>query len=217
MTRSLNPDSPEYTEAQKDAAIDRASAAGASTAAKETGINRSTIWRWMKERDLPTAANNARNRDAVAEVQARAAEVRARVGSKLLVRVEELLDRMTAPYQDVRSGHLRKFTKPPANAAKDLAIAAAVLIDKYRLEMGEATTRGEHRDLTGDDHESEALRDAIKRELSTRRDGDVDVLEAEVQEAGAAPGEALERPAEAGTDGAALAPDETTGAGGPVG
>jgi hypothetical protein len=62
----------------------------------------------------------------------------------------DLLDRMDAPLIDFvgKDGKAVEHPIAPAGAVRDYAVSVGILIDKYRLEVGEATTRSESRDLT---------------------------------------------------------------------
>jgi hypothetical protein len=90
------------------------------------------------------------------------AETREAMREKLLVRVHDILDAMDQPHQQWLKGEggileLKTLTRPPSNAIRDYAVAAGVLIDKFRLEAGEATSRSET--VSG------KQRDAIDEEL----------------------------------------------------
>jgi hypothetical protein len=160
---------PVRTEADRQNAIALAQQKGLAAAARETGIPRPTISRWMAAAGLVT---NTSPRTAAATAAAihRRELLRARLDNKLLRMADRLLDRMNSPHVEFRGSDARKVVYPraPAAAVQNYAVSAGILIDKYRLESGEATSRSESRDITGDDHEREALRDAIKRELARR-------------------------------------------------
>ena len=63
----------------------------------------------------------------------------------LLGRIISVLQQMNAPVEQVATykGEIThyKLARPPAGDQKQLAIAAAVLIDKLRLEEGDVTAR----------------------------------------------------------------------------
>lgn len=58
----------------------------------------------------------------------------------------------------------------PSMEARDLIVLLGVATDKAQLLSGQATQRTENRDLVEDlkDHEREALREAIDKELASR-------------------------------------------------
>ena len=76
----------------------------------------------------------------------RQAEKREELRELLLDRAVELLHRLDDPHIDFRGKDARQvtFPKPGGMDSKNYATAAAILIDKYRLEMGEATARTYH-------------------------------------------------------------------------
>jgi hypothetical protein len=192
---------PVRTEADRENAIALAQQKGLATAARETGIPRPTISRWMAAAGLVT---NTSPRTALATAAAiRKRELlRARMDNKLLTTADRLLDRINRPHVEFVGPDRKRVVLPhtPASAVQNLAVSVGILIDKYRLESGEATSRSESRDITGDDHEREALRDAIKRELARRH---AESARAAVEPSPApgadAPAVAADAPATAGT------------------
>ncbi len=108
----------------------------ASAAAEQTGIPRTTIQRWI---DQPWAV----------ELRQKTAED---LGDEMRVLAMLAAEKLT---EAVRCGKV---------SARDLIPLMGVAVDKAQLLSGRPTGRTEHRDLTGtlDDHEREALADAIQ-------------------------------------------------------
>lgn len=159
----------EYSAEEKQRALDIYVERGLSAAWRETGIPKPTVASWARRENLQTFASE--NQQAAIDAHSQQAEVmRARIRVTLLEKVEDLLSRMDAEHIDFKGKDADAVTYPiaPASAVQNYATSVGILIDKYRLEAGEATTRDEHRDITHDDHERDALRDAIRREIAER-------------------------------------------------
>lgn len=158
-----------YTPEQRQAAIARAQQIGTGKAARELGVKRGTLAAWVNRAGLTAPSQSERTAAATAASLQHREALRVRVHTKLLRQIDRLLDRMDQPHVDFKgSGNRVTYPKAPAAAVQNYATSVGILIDKYRLEMGEATSRSESRDLTHDDHERELLRDAIKSELARR-------------------------------------------------
>lgn len=117
---------------------------GPSAAARLYGVPVRTLKSWAQRLGLHTEADTK----TATEAALKALRVRRlRIRDKLLANVEAMLDRMdekTTIY--VGSGAAPTpvdVDHPSASTCKDLATAAGILIDKFRLEQGEATGRGE--------------------------------------------------------------------------
>lgn len=154
-----------YTDAERKAAIDLAVAEGLPTARRVTGIPKATIHSWVVRSGLelpePTPVLVEANAKQAAMTQLRRAELR----EDLLAKAQELLDRMDDKHVEFKGSGPTEVTYPKATAGaiKDYAIAVGILIDKYRLEVGEAVGRTESRQWTDafDDSEKRKLRDFI--------------------------------------------------------
>jgi hypothetical protein len=113
-----------------------------------------TIIRWARECGVGCVAETKRQTEAAnVLLQAR----RLRIRDKLAERAEEMLDRMAeAMTIYVGSGATPmpvEVERPSASVCRDLATTAGILIDKLRLESGEATERVEHNDIAKDTRE----------------------------------------------------------------
>lgn len=196
-----------WTEAQKAEALALAQEEGNGQAARSLGIPRQTIQRWMAAAGVEPATTEASGRTAVATEAARRRRefLRERLRTRLLERANMALDLMDRPHVDFKGDKGQKvlYPRPPATAVQAYATTAGILLDKYRLEVGEATGRTEHRDLTHDDHEAGLLRDAIRGELARRHSESARAAD--------------DRAAEAGVDAPAVAVDAAPEPGGSVG
>lgn len=72
--------------------------------------------------------------------------MRQRLRPLLLRQATDLLNRMNEPTTEYvgQQGKEVTYDRPPAADCKHYALAAAILIDKLRLEEGQATSRDEH-------------------------------------------------------------------------
>lgn len=123
---------------------------GLAAAHHATGVPRSTIHRWAQAAglDLPAIAARSVEQTAAATAahEARCAELRVELREKFLLEAGAALDRMSIPYVEfVGSGAVEvEYPLPPAGALFGLMKTAGTALDKYRLEVGEATSRDEH-------------------------------------------------------------------------
>ena len=122
-----------YTDAQKAEAVNLYVEVGATEAAKQTGISRRSINSWAKAAGF-TAQANIEKTTAAREVLASA------VAEKREVLRELLLD---AGIHHVE----RSIAAESGRDAQAWMTGAGIGIDKYRLEMGEATGRTEVMDV----------------------------------------------------------------------
>lgn len=129
-----------YTRSQKATAVIAAEMATVAAAAEQTGIPESSIRYWLD--DPKFAELRAKTREEAAE------------GFGVLIHMTQ--------------ERLRELI--PTMEARDLITLAGVATDKAQLLSGQATQRTESRELVDelDDHEREALRKAIDKELETR-------------------------------------------------
>jgi transposase len=123
---------------------------GPTAAAKKTGIPISTIKSWAKRQGLSAPASQATAR-ATAAAAARAEQRRAKLREALIETAAEVLHRISEPHVELKvvsdgreaGSHVErvKLDGPTAAASRDYAVTVGILIDKYRLEMGEDTDR----------------------------------------------------------------------------
>lgn len=136
-----------YTDDEKAAAVALCVEEGLAECERQTGIAKSTVRGWITPEDRERMDARASAKTAAATKAA--SEKRTQIRTKLLERAERMLDRLVEPETDYRGQQAREVTFPEAQpaSAKALATTAAILIDKYRLEVGEVTDRTEHRSV----------------------------------------------------------------------
>lgn len=165
MARTYSPD-------EKAAALLLYVNEGLAEAWRQTGIPKPTIASWARRAHLPHTDAAEKTRAATEVSEERARLLREQIRVKLLEKADDLLDRMDAEHVEFKGKDNDEVTYPiaPAGAVQNYATSVGILIDKYRLEVGEPTSRSESRALTEgmDDHERQQLRDAIDRWLAER-------------------------------------------------
>lgn len=161
-----------YSASEKAETLILYAAEGLAETTRRTGIPKPTIASWVTRAGLPHTDATAKTEAATKAATERAHRLRAELRVRLLEKAVDLLDRMDAPHVDFKGKDAGEVTYPiaPAAAVQNYAVSIGIMIDKYRLEVGEATSRSESRALTEgmDDHERAALRDAIDGELARR-------------------------------------------------
>lgn len=138
-----------YTDEQKREALDLFVEVGPSEASKRTGIPKSSLVYWAKKLGLRTERNQ-KTLAATEAAQLDAAQKRAALRQKLLDKAYDLLERMDKPHKEFKGKNADEvmYDIAPADAVRNYATSVGILIDKLRLESGEATERKEV--LTGD-------------------------------------------------------------------
>lgn len=154
-----------YSADEKAAALNLYVSDGLAEAWRQTGIPKPTIASWARRAGFPHTDAAAKTRAATISAAARADQLRAELRLSLLEKAVDLLERMDAPHVEFKGKDSTEVTYPiaPAGAVQNYATSVGILIDKYRLESGEATERTERRDLTGqltDDELDAAIREA---------------------------------------------------------
>lgn len=157
---------------------------GPSAASRATGVPSGTIRGWAHKEGLTMerAAEVLRERleradadeaereaarlaevELLSKAQARAERKRLELRELLLDRALELLHRMDDEHIDYRGkdAELVVFPRPSAADCQRYMTAAAVAIDKYRLEVGESTSRAEVVSDSALDREIEQLMDRM--------------------------------------------------------
>ena len=155
----------EYTDEQKAEALALYPELGVAETWRRTGIPKPTIASWARRAGLPHTDAATKTREATIAAAARADQLRAELRIKLLEKANDLLDRMDGEHVEFKNSakEIREVRYPiaPAGVVQNYATSVGILIDKYRLEVGEATTRSESRDITSDLTDDE-LDDAIR-------------------------------------------------------
>lgn len=160
-----------YTDEEKGEALALYVEEGPTAVEAALGIAKSTVHTWAVAEGLRTVRNErmAEAREAIA---ADRAVLRERLRTELVAKALDLLGRMDEEHIDFRGKDAVQVTFPKASASgcQSYATAAAILLDKYRLEMGEATGRQEHTVETTTDRELRALVAEMRPDLAERVD-----------------------------------------------
>ncbi|KKN15606.1 hypothetical protein LCGC14_0984560, partial [marine sediment metagenome] len=135
---------PKYTDTQRRKAVNLYIQHGTTQASQQSGIPKRTLQRWAKDSGIVAQAR-IKTDTARTELARVNAERRERIKTSLLTKIEDLLGRMDLPHIDFKGKDAQQVTYPTATSGdvKNYAVSVAVLIDKYRLEMGESTSRAE--------------------------------------------------------------------------
>lgn len=153
-----------YTTEQKAEALRIYVERGTAAAARETGIPQGTIGVWAFRNGLKSISSE-RMRDAIEAAKLTNEQLRSKLRTMLLEKAIDALERTDQQHIEYKGNTARQVTydRAPHNAYRDYSISAAILLDKYRLEVGEATARSETRALTDGlgDTEKQRLRDWI--------------------------------------------------------
>lgn len=154
----------EYTEEEKASALALYGEVGLAEAWRQTRIPKPTIASWARRAGLPHTDASAKTAQATMAASARADQLRAELRVSLLEKAVDLLGRMDAEHIEFKNSakEIREVVYPiaPAGAVQNYATSVGILIDKYRLEAGEATTRSESRELH--DKPDDELRDSVR-------------------------------------------------------
>ena len=121
---------------------------GPAAASKATGIPTGTIGAWAARAALQPLHRNRVPVEALEVLREQRALKREELELRMLDTALRLVRRIEEPSVEFMSsgGAVVPVELPTASAkaARELATAAAILLDKYRLERGEATDRTEH-------------------------------------------------------------------------
>lgn len=149
-----------YDDATKAAALELYTTHGPTAVQDQLGIPKATVAGWAASNSVRTV----RNETTAAATEAIAADralKREALREAMLDRALDLIGRMDEEHIDFRGKDAKRviFPKPSASGCQAYATAAAILLDKVRLELGEATGRHEvhHHEHDPIDDEIEAL------------------------------------------------------------
>ncbi len=153
-----------YTDTQRRKAVNLYIQHGTTKASKMSGVPKRTILYWAKNSDVVAHARD-KTAVAVAESARLNVERRERIKTLLLEKIEDLLGRMNLPHIDFKGKDAQRVTYPVATSGdvKNYAVSVAVLIDKYRLEMGESTSRAEITFEQAEDRLDEEFAELVER------------------------------------------------------
>lgn len=126
---------------------------GSIEASEQTGVPPRTIRHWANQADLAKA--RTQNLEAAALVlTARHHSMRQELRLRLIEKAVDMLDRIDQPHEHIvtltgatgEGAHVERLelALPTAGDVKSYATAFGILLDKYRLELGESTGRTEH-------------------------------------------------------------------------
>lgn len=124
-------------------AVTYAAEHGVTAAANEFGVTRQSVYNWIKASIDVEKTPEQQARDKLYQEQ-----LRSNIRTRLLEKVDNLLDRFDQPHIDYRGKDTVQVEWPTATSAdvRNYATTIGILIDKYRLEVGEATSRHEGSD-----------------------------------------------------------------------
>lgn len=131
-----------YTASQREHACALYLEVGAAEAARRMNVSSRSIRRWASEAGL-SAARDEKLEDGAARLHAQHGRLREELRVRLLESALDMLDRLTEPHKDYKGSDVVEVTwdMAPADACRAYMTAVGIAIDKYRLEMGEATER----------------------------------------------------------------------------
>lgn len=118
---------------------------GLAEAHRVSGIPKSTLRDWAKAEGLDPRELASASLDQVAAAnearEARIVAMRLELRENLLSAATDMTERLRSPHVDYRGRDMVEvtFEHAPADACRNYAVAAAVFIDKFRLESGETT------------------------------------------------------------------------------
>jgi len=152
-----------HTEDEKAEALSLYVDLGPAEAARRSGVSPLTISSWARRAGLHTNAPT-KTKEATEALIIRAQSMREELKIRMLHKALDLLDRMDAPHVEFKGKDANPVTYPiaPAGAVQNYATSVAILLDKYRLESGEATERTENVSVT------DGLSPDVKRRLRER-------------------------------------------------
>lgn len=133
-----------YTNEEKAEALALYAAEGPTAVQRHLGIAKATVSNWARANDVRTVRNE-RTAAATEAIRLDREQTRERLRDEMLRRALDLLDRMDQEHIDFRGKDAKRVTypKPSASGCQAYATAAAILLDKFRLEVGEVTGRTE--------------------------------------------------------------------------
>jgi transposase-like protein len=130
-----------YTDEQKAEAVRLYVEEGPEEAAAAVGCSRRQVYRWLGSHNVTPKKPDQRR----ADTESRHIQRREELRDLLLDQALDMLHRMNEMHIEWREvdGQQEQIVHLVAGAGevKSYALAAGILIDKYRLEMGEATSR----------------------------------------------------------------------------
>ena len=150
-----------YTDQQRAEALDLYLQHGTAETARRLNIPKRTVRHWANQAQLAAARSQAL--DEGGKILAKThAVMREELRVLLLEKTVDLLERMDQPHTEYKAAgsdiHKLEHEHATSSDVKNYASSIKDLLDKYRLEMGEATSRVYARHEIGDDVDSELRR-----------------------------------------------------------
>lgn len=147
-----------YTADEKAAALALYATDGPTAVADRLGIPKATVADWARANNVRTVRNE-RTSAMVEAARLDREAVREQLRERLLSKALDMLDRMDSEHIDFKGSKVEQVTypKPSPSGCQAYATAAAILLDKFRLEVGEVTGRTEHRTTDQLDRDIEEL------------------------------------------------------------
>jgi transposase-like protein len=142
-------DQPTYTEEQKAQARKLYVSDGSRAASRVIGCSEPAVRRWVREWEAKTGEKlSPPTANITAGVQAQNARIaakRAKIKERLLDEALYCMDAIHNKHIDFKGVNVQEVAYPvaPAAAVQNYATSVGILIDKFRLENGESTSRDE--------------------------------------------------------------------------
>lgn len=134
----------EYTDAERQMALDIYRTRGATAAANAIGCARQTVYQWLAD-ELSDDTEGQK----LKESETRQTVMRSYLRERLLYNAIRLNDRVAEGFTFItKDGNVIELDEVPGFEALKLITASAVALDKYRLERGESTGRTESVTIT---------------------------------------------------------------------
>lgn len=170
-----------WSDKVKRQALESYKDAGPSVASRLTGVPASTVRVWARDAGLALPDDirahyrkHLENLVTWTEEESRA--MRADLRGKLIRAATRIVERMEEPVEEFVGAQGRSVTYdiPSPGDTQRLAIAAGILIDKFRLESGEASAVVGSVDVLPklDDHEKAALAEVLRNAIRERSEAE---------------------------------------------
>lgn len=133
-----------YSDEEKERALALYETEGPTAVFAQLGIPKSTVMSWAIANGVRTVRNE-RTAEAVEAARLDRAHTRELLRDEMLRRALDLLERMDDPHVDFKGKDADEviYPRPSPSGCQAYATAAAILLDKFRLEVGEVTGRTE--------------------------------------------------------------------------
>lgn len=147
-----------YTPKQRQEALTLYALEGPSAVEDQLGIPKSTVVDWARTAGIRTVRNE-RTAEAVEAARLDRELTREHLRNLMLEKAVDLIGRMDEEHIDFKGKDADEvvYPKPSPAGCQSYATAAAILLDKFRLEVGEVTGRTETRTSDHLDREIERL------------------------------------------------------------